>query len=227
MAQSAEGIDVWIAAAHPLELEPFHARLGADPRASVGGRTIETAHVGVGLALAGAGAMRGLLELRPRAVVLIGSCGLYGESTAFQPGQVVIPARVELLDAAELAGEAAFPQPMPRAIDAAADLSEALARCGHDVLRGTLATTLGITTSDRLAARLAASACVAENLEALAVALACRERGVAFATVLGVTNRVGAQGRAQWAQHRTLAASTTTELVLRWLNEGAPGVARD
>lgn len=225
MAQAADGIDVWIAAAHPLELEMFHARLGADLRASVCGRTIAATHVGVGLALAGAGAMRGLLEHRPRAVVLVGSCGIYGETSAFRPGQLVIPARVELLDVAELAGEAAFPQPMPRAVDTAAELSHALARNGHEVLRGTLATTLGISTSDKLAARLSDSGCVAENLEAISIALACRERGVPFAAVLGVTNRVGSQGRAQWAQYRALAANATAEHVLQWLEAGAPGVA--
>jgi nucleoside phosphorylase len=134
---------------------------------------------------------------------------------------------VELLDVAELAGEAAFPQPMPRAIDTAARLSDALARCGHDALRGTLATTLGISTSDKLAARLSDSGCVAENLEAISVALACREGGVPFAAVLGVTNRVGSQGRAQWAQHRALAASMTADLVLQWLDAGVPGIAGD
>jgi nucleoside phosphorylase len=224
MAQATDGIDVWIAAAHPLELETLRARFAGAERTSVGERTIAASHVGVGLALAAAGAMHGLLELRPRAVVLVGSCGVYGESAAFRPGQVMIPAHVRLLDAAELAGDAAFPQPMPRALDTARELSEALAAGAHDVLRGTLATTLGITTSDALAARLSESGCAAENLEAIGVALACRERGVPFAAVLGVTNRVGAEGRAQWLQHRALAASTTAELVLGWLRAGAPGV---
>ena len=132
----------------------------------------------------------------------------------------------ELLDAAELAGDAAFPQPMPRAIDTSRRLERRARAHGTDVLRGTLATTLGITTSDRLGARLASQrARSRENLEAIAVALACRDRGVPFAAVLGVTNRVGRRVARNGLEHRALAASTTAELVLRWLDAGAPGVA--
>ncbi len=70
-----------------------------------------------------------------------------------------------------------------------------------------VATTLGITTSDGLAERIAAhSAARFANLEAFAVVEACAAAQVPCAVVLGVTNVVGSQGRGQWlANHVAIA----------------------
>jgi nucleoside phosphorylase len=129
------------------------------------------------------------------------------------------------LDSAVLQNRAAFPAPMPTSLEPDAALGRALASAGEHVMRGTLATTLGITTDDALARALTqSSGCAAENLEAFAVGLACQTLGVAFGAVLGCTNEVGAQGRRQWAEHRTLAARTSAELILEWLAAGAHGL---
>ena len=71
-----------------------------------------------------------------------------------------------------------------------------------------MATTLSITTDDDVARRLAESTgAEVEHLEAFAVARACALAGVAFTTVLGIANLVGASGRAQWRENHERAAA--------------------
>ena len=106
-------------------------------------------------------------------------------------------------------------------------LSEGIARHAPAAERCALATTLAITTDDALARRLGdGSQCCGENLEALAVALACAAAGVRFAGLLACTNEVGSRGRAQWlAGHRGAAVATATAF-RSWLAAGAPGLDR-
>jgi nucleoside phosphorylase len=224
-ARTLRSADVLLLAAHPLELEPFADALGAELRARLYDLELAAAAVGVGLAAAGGGAARSLCEHAPRAAVLIGSYGVYPGHGALAAACLLVPARVRAIDSAERAGKAAFPAAMAAEVEADATLCDALAASGEAIERGVVATTLGITTDDALARELGArSGCHGENLEALAVALACRAAGIAFAAVLACTNEVGAHGRAQWAQHRAAAADATAALVLRWLARGAPGL---
>jgi nucleoside phosphorylase len=217
--------DLVILAAHPLELASFAASLGTGLRGTIAGLRIVARSVGVGLAEAGSGSARVLSEERPRAVLLVGSCGLYPGAEPFTPGKLLIPNRITGLDGAVLSGKAAFPDPMLITLEPDAALSDALAAATEPILRGPLGVTLAITTNDTLASELArASDCCAENLEALAVGLACRALGLPFAALLACTNEVGSRGRAQWAQHHTLAATTTATHVVSWLKQGAPGL---
>jgi nucleoside phosphorylase len=217
--------DLVIAVAHPLELAGFGAVLGADLRGVLHGVRVAAAAVGVGMAAAGAGTLQALLVERPRALILAGSCGVYPRGEALTPDRLFVPTAVMCVDSAVLQHKAAFPAPMPTALEPDGALGDALTRAGEQVMRGALATTLSITTDDALARELAqASGCIAENLEALAVGLACQMLGVTFGAVLGCTNEVGAQGRAQWAAHHALAARTTAALILDWLAAGAKGL---
>jgi nucleoside phosphorylase len=137
----------------------------------------------------------------------------------------LIPDEVKLVDAAESSGQAAFPGPMPSRARVHRGLAAGLRRAAQDPLRGALATTLGITTSNALARRIErASGCHAENLEALAVALACQSERVAFAALLLITNVVGSRGRAQWVEQHTAAADRGAAIVLDWIARGAPGL---
>jgi len=138
-----------------------------------------------------------------------------------------IPARVQLVDAAVLGGQAAFPGPMPSEAGVDRGLARELARCAPGALRGTLATTTGITTSNALARRIGReTGCATENLEALGVALACSAARVAFAALLVVTNTVGSRGRADWQAHHAAAAERGARIVTDWLELGAPGLPR-
>lgn len=218
-------VDLLLLAAHPLELAPFTAALGEGFAAELYGLRVAAADVGVGLLAAGAGTARKLALHAPRAAVLVGSYGAYPGAAAHVPGRVLVPSRLCAVDSAELAGTAAFPQAMQTRLETDAAFSAALAVHGTDVARGALAVTLGITTDDALAAELARrSGCEAENMEALAVGLACRDAGATFGAVLGCSNAVGAQGRQQWLEHRALAARESAGLVLAWLAAGAQGM---
>lgn len=216
--------DVLILAAHELELAGVRTWLGPSLAGKQHGRWIACESVGVGMPAAAVGTMHALRTTRPRAVVLLGSCGVYAarEARLLSPA---VPRVVQLVDAASVARQAALPAPMPVKASAHARLSAGLARGSRDAVRGSAATTLGITTSDALARKLArASGCAFENLEALAVALACQREDVPFAALLVVTNVVGRQGRRQWLAHCAAAAERGGHLIERWLARGAPGL---
>jgi nucleoside phosphorylase len=224
MSKSLEVLDLLIVAAHSSELVGLGAAFGS---VSVRGLHVDASEIGVGLPAACVGTMRSLRDRRPRAVILLGSCGLYPETAAGIASPLltpVIPESVQLLDLAVATSTAAFPDPMPRATSIDRTLADGLASFAPNRLRGALGTTLGITTSDEVAHSLEHhSQCATENLEALGVALACESERVSFATLLVVTNIVGARGRKDWREQRVAAAERGGRILLDWLEAGAPG----
>lgn len=238
----SDALDVLIAAAHPAELAGLRALLGPELTGVVRGLHVAACEVGVGLPAASAGTAGRLRDRRPRALILLGSCGVYPAAAAAALAEdvrpdadarlapppllrVAIADRVVLADPGVSNAQAAFPDPMPRSASIERGLADGLAACAQAPLRGTLATTLAITTSSELADRLEqSSGCAFENLEALGVALACDAERVAFAAVLPITNLVGAQGRAQWLAHHARAAERGAGVLMQWLEEGAPGL---
>jgi len=221
----AQVIDVLIAAAHASELEGLAQAFGSAHTLRVRRLRVRRAEVGVGLLAAAVGTARLLQRQRPRALILLGSCGIYRDAARTPLLTAAIPSALQLMDAATSAGQAAYPEPMPIRAQTHPGLSAALARFGQRPVRGGLLTTPGITTSDALAKRLArTSGCVVENLEALAVALACQAERVPFSALLSITNVVGRRGRADWAAHRRAAAVRGADHLLAWLARGAPGL---
>ena len=169
--------------------------------------------------------MRHVRDARPRAVLLLGSCGLYPRRAEFRPLTPLIPTGVRMVDASVLAEKAAFPAPMQLLCEPDKSLSNSLAESDAGALRGEVATTLGITTDDSLARTLGRkSGCAAENLEAFSVALACAARDLPFACVLVATNAVGSQGREQWRKYQRKAAERGAKLLLDWIEQGARGL---
>jgi nucleoside phosphorylase len=222
---SIHGADLLILAAHAPELLGLRDALGTELSGMVGSVRVVCATVGVGLPAAAAGTMRHVRDARPRAVLLLGSCGLYPRRVEFQPLQAVVPTEVRLVDASVIADQAAFPAPMQLVREPDPRLSDALALTCPTALRGAVATTLGITTDDSLARTLGRkSGCAAENLEAFSVALACGARDLPFASLLVATNEVGSQGREQWRTHQREAAERGARVVLDWIERGAPGL---
>ena len=219
---SAPACDVLIAAAHAIELGPLREALGgeAGPRA---GLRVTTRAVGVGLAAAGAGAARALALHPCRGAVLVGSFGAYPGSCA-RIASLLAPSETRLIDEALLSARAAAPSAMPARARADEALRAGLVAVTPDALDGVLATTAFITTDDALALALGGSGCVGENLEAVAVGLACEAATVPWAALLACTNDVGARGRAQWLAEHARAAALTSAAVLRWLDRGAPGL---
>jgi len=208
-------LDVLILAAFHPELAPLEATLGDAMSGRIGGLVVTARAVGIGLSTAAVGAATHLAEMRPRAVVLVGTCGAYAGSR-LGIGDVVAPRRVRLVDASVAAGTSQFPDPMSVVADAHPGMAEGLEAAGARL--ADVATTLAITTDDAVAARIArASGASAEHLEAHGVATACAARGVAFAAALGVANLVGARARDEWRVHHRSSAQAAANTVLRWL----------
>ncbi|HET6332204.1 MAG TPA: hypothetical protein VFG30_03290 [Polyangiales bacterium] len=224
----SEPLDVLIVAAHASELTGLGVTFGS---ASVRGLHVAAAAVGVGLPAASVGTVRSLRDRRARSVILLGSCGIYPEASSSNKAALlhpVVPDSLQLTELAVARGEAAFPDPMPRTGAIDRRLADGIAHMRPDVLRGSLATTLGITTSNEVAAALERqSLCATENLEATGVALACEAEGVRFAALLVITNGVGEHGRREWLQHHAAAAERGGRILLDWLEAGAPGLNTD
>ena len=217
-------VDLLVVAAYGPELYGMRRHLGDELFGSVSGVAVTCKTVGIGLPNAASGTTARLLQLQPRAVVLIGTCGFYPEiSGAPAIGEAVVARKLRLVEAIELEDRGAMPDPMARALEANAMISLGLGSGrapSHDV-----ANTLSITTDDALARVLGqGSGCSVENLEAFAVANACALQQVPFACVLGVSNQVGSMGREEWRANHKPAALAACEIVNRWLTTGAMGL---
>lgn len=161
-------------------------------------------------------------------MILLGSCGIFpGAASSGALLEPFVPDSIQLVELAVATSQAAFPEPMPRGAAVDRALADGIARFAPEVRRGSLATTLGITTSDDVAQTLErASGCMSENLEALGVALACEAEQIPFAALLVITNVVGSAGRKDWLRKHKPAAERGGRIVLDWLEAGAPGLVR-
>jgi nucleoside phosphorylase len=214
--------DLLVLAAFAPELAGLRSVLGEGLRHPFGGHDVAAETVGIGLATAAAGTAMRLVAYRPRGVVLVGTCGSYGDAVAL--GGVAVTRRVVLAEPAVARGEAAYPEPMSTELNADPTLREALR--AHGGRLADVATTLAVTTDDGLAARLAAfTSCQVEHLEAYGVAAACAAQGVPFIAALGVANGVGARGREEWRQNHRAASAAAIAILIAWMRAGAAGLA--
>jgi len=217
--------DVLLVAAHAPELAGFRADLSEGLDGVIRGLSVRAQTVGIGMPAAGATIGRRIIQIAPRAVVLVGSCGVYPGRPDVQPLDVLVAERVTLVDTAVVRHHGAFPEPMQTSVDADAGMRRGICDNGARTRPAVIGTTLSVTTDDSLAAAVsAANICDAENLEAFAIALACAQRDIPFAAVLGVTNLVGSTGRVDWARFQRQAAIAVAEVVLSWLHKGAQGL---
>lgn len=219
-------VDILLVAAHAPEFVGLRAHLGEQLCGNLRGLTVIAKTIGVGMAVAGAGTANRIQQLSPRAVVLLGSCGVYPCGVEYFPLDILVPSRFHLFDASVAAGKAEFPDPMQTVLDPHPLLTAGLVASGGGRCRSApLATTLAITTDDAIARAVhPATSLEAENLEAFPVALACRAAEVPFAAVLGVTNVVGSQGRTDWLKYQRDAAVAAAEAFLTWVHNGAQGL---
>jgi nucleoside phosphorylase len=219
-----QNVDVLVAAAFAPEIAPLRGLLGEQLGANVAGLDVVAKAVGIGLPVAAGGIVARIETLRPRAIVLVGTCGAY-PGTAVAVGEVVVAHKVRLVSSAVIEARAGFPAPMATTVETSPAIATELRRFGA---RGVeVATTLAITEDDALAMRIGAqSACEVEHLEAFGVAVASAPYGIPIAVVLGVANRVGRSAHEQWRRHHLAAAGGAARVVEAWLREGAPGLAR-
>ncbi|MEQ1570081.1 MAG: hypothetical protein ABMA64_30890, partial [Myxococcota bacterium] len=102
--------------------------------------------------------------------------------------------RLGWADGGAVAGLGYVPMP-PEVLE-----GEAPAELAH-LPRASVLTLAAITTDPALVNTLGSTWQV-EHMEAYAVAAACREYGVPFTAVLGITNDVGPDAHRQWLAHR-------------------------
>ncbi len=176
---------------------------------------MHAAAVGIGLAGASVGTSLSLAGARPSAVVLVGTCGAYA-GAPLRIGDVVVARRVLLVEPAAVDGAAEFPGPMSTVTETDGGMRSAIAAAGAAAVD--VATTLGVTVDDAVAARIASkTGAAAEHLEAFGVATACAALDVPLAVVLGVANVVGSRARDEWKQNHRAAAAAAIEVVKAWL----------
>lgn len=167
--------------------------------------------LGVGVVEASIAMTRCIARHRPAAALLLGTCGAF----VLPVGVVVVGSSVRLVEGGIVDGDAALPAPMPAAASFDSTLHDTLVSAGAKSVQ--IANTVGITTSDALAARLAATGDV-EHLEAFAFARACAaaEGGpVPCVAALGVANAVGARGRDEWLANHESASAAAADLAWR------------
>jgi uridine phosphorylase len=158
--------------------------------------------VGIGLVECAIGTAEVLARHSPAEAIFLGTCGSARRDLTI--GDVVFATSASLFagPGAELVGETDIVVPTE------ARLRDALVAAG--ATPATVATTLGITVTNDLAAHVAATGDV-EHLEAYAFVHACARAGVPCAVVLGVANVVGAKGRAEWRANHVKASRHAAE----------------
>ena len=203
----------------------FRAHIGERLDGAIRNVPIRTKVLGLGIAVASAAAARGILAVEPRAVLLVGTCGVFPGLDAYRPLDLVVPPRVHAVDPLVLAGRAEFATPM-----------QTMAECHPMMVAGLLSTaprahgtpvasTLGRVTEDALAATLRqGSGCDSESPEVFGVAVACSAAKIPFAAVLGVTNLVGSTSRQDWSQFQREAVTQVANAVANWIHTGAQGL---
>lgn len=217
--------DLLVLAAHTPDLRGLRDALGDRLRGEVAGIAVCAKTVGLGLAAAGGAASRRIVTLRPRAVVLVGTAGLYPELPGYQPEDVIVPDRLSLCAAGVLEGKARFPDPMETSCDTSGAICHGLGGAGGRAHIAPVACPVAQTTDPALAARIQAdTAAHAENLEAFAVAQACRLAEVPFAAALGVSHLVGPAAAQDFARFQQGAAVAAAQTVVGWLSRGGAGI---
>lgn len=181
----------------PLVVAAVAAELGDVP-----GRTL-----GVGPLRAALGMARWIAAERPSSVLLIGSCGVYGDR--WPPGTAVVGTRLDLADTGAVMELGYVPLP-PEPLDATQE------RLAADLPRCTVRTLMAITSDTHAAAQHGQAADV-EHMETYGAALACAEAEVPFSVVLGVANRVGPSAHAEWLVNREQAEEAARAVARQWL----------
>lgn len=209
---------VLVVSAWDPELFGLRSALGSRPALA---RGLVARAVGIGLVDAAVGAARALDDVRPRAVIFVGTAGTYvrGRRPDLAIGGAVVARRVLLLSTAVLRGEAYLPRSLPATAETQPALRRALAR-STGLPTADVACPLGITQTAAAGRRIAqTTGCDVENLEAFAVARAAAAADVPFACLLGVSNVVGPTAHDEWRAFSSRASSAACAAVLAWIAE--------
>ena len=207
-------IDLLVVSAFEPELRALGVGLGAP--LTLGARSLLAMPVGIGPLAAAAGCASAIAQWKPRRVLFGGTAGVFpSKESAFPIGKVALARATTFVDAAVLDGRAERPAPMSYELDAGAHAALSLPSAN-------VAATSGITVEATLAACLDAAGYDLENLELASVACAAALRDVPCSALLGISNVVGPDGRAQWAANHIAAAASACRVLRDWLEAAPP-----
>lgn len=224
-SQQRPAIDLLVLAAHPPELRGMRNELGEGLNGTVNGLYLVAKSVGVGMAVAGPSAMRRIVQLEPRAVVMLGTCGVYPGLPDYHPHDIVIAQKVRLFDHGVLAGLASFPEPVQTEMHVNGPLTAGLAAAAPRARVVPVGSSLAATRDDGLARVIAQQTSAhVESLEAFALAHACQIAQIPFAAVFAVSHVCGSTAQTDWPRFERQASLDAAEVVIRWLKSGAQGL---
>jgi nucleoside phosphorylase len=195
-----------VLAAWPPELTELRRLLKRRCDVEIGKQVILRA-AGVGLVEAAIGATAAIAEVKPDAVMFIGTAGSYpGRRPDLALAGVVAARRLVLSADGVATGNAYLPPALPATQETTMALRRIAAAAG--LLMADVACPLAITSRPVPVGRGArSSACDVENLEAFAVGRAAAIAGLPFAAILGISNAVGPSAHAAWKRNATRAAA--------------------
>jgi len=213
--------DLLVVAAHLPELSGLRRRLGDGLRSDVAGIDVSAEAVGIGLPAAASGMAARFERSRPRAVILIGTCGAY-DGCGLEIGQVVVGRRVRLVSAAVAAEKGVFPEPLSTVFDTDAALFERL--CGAGMSAVDVATTLAITIDGGSRRRCAAAKAARSSTSRRSPWSNAPPRTRAVRDRARGREPCGAGAREQWRANQRRAGVGAAAHVVAWLERGAPGL---
>jgi len=169
---------------------------------------------GIGLVEAAIGATAAIAEVKPDAVMFVGTAGSYpGRRPDLALAGVVAARRLVLSSDGVATGDAYFPPALPATQETTVALRRIAAAAG--LLMADVACPLAITSRPVPVGRGSQSpACDVENLEAFAVARAAVAGRLPFAAILGISNAVGPSAHAAWKRNATRAAAAACRAAL-------------
>ncbi len=216
-------IDLLLVGTSAPDLRGLTQTLGERMDGEVRGLRISAKAVGSGAAAAAAATAKRVFLLQPRAVVMIGTCGVYPGLQEYAPLDIVVPNRLEIIDHGADAGLSEFPMAMSTQLPPTPALVAGLAGQRGKVLA--VACPSSVTVSDEHAAAVPARhRCQAEHVEAFGVASACSLARIPFGAVLSVTHVVGSHAKPDFTKHHRDATLAAAECFLSWLHGGAAGL---
>lgn len=225
MSSESRRTDVLLVAAHAPELAGMRAHLSDRLIGDIRGLHVRAKIVGIGLAAAGPATARGILAVRPRAVIQLGSCGVYPNQSQYQPHDVLVSSGAKLASHEALQGQSRFPAPMVNQLECDPVLIAGLTSAADRTFAAPIASPLAQTVDDTVAAAMhPGTGCHGESLETFAIGMACRASEVRFCAVLGVSHMVGSTGATDWAQFQRAAVTRAAEVVVTWIQRGAQGL---
>ena len=224
MSVSDGRVDVLVVGTSAPDLAGLRATLGEQLEGVIQGFVVRSKITGFGPGVSAANTARGIAALSPRAVVQLGTAGVYPGLPALGPGVVVLPGRIHVYDHGVALGQASFPAPLRTVFECNEPLRSAIGR-GPAVFPLDATAGASSVTDDRLAAHIGIRfGAQIDSPDILGPVSAAAASNVPYVAVLGATRVLGSAGEADARQYPRRAVEQAARLLVHWLQMGAVGL---